>query len=119
MRSSWGLAAVAALVMAGCGGTTAKHVATPPPPAPEACSTGNHPGGAQITFTATTRDGGQPSADQIQTTLTKLCERLRSSGVAANVDPSGSDQLVVALPQGADAAREAQTLGRPGRLEFF
>ncbi|MEZ5126426.1 MAG: protein translocase subunit SecD [Thermoleophilia bacterium] len=77
-------------------------------------------GGLEVVFTAKTSDGGTPTSDQLDLTISILERRVNGFGVTESViQRQGADQISVALPGVQDVERALSTIGSTAQLEFY
>lgn len=76
-------------------------------------------GGLQVVMTATASDGGTPSAEDMDTTVTIIENRVNALGASeATVQLQGDDQILIQIPGLDDPDTALETLGTVGYLEF-
>lgn len=77
-------------------------------------------GGLEVVYTAKTSEGGTPTSDQIDKTISILERRVNGLGVTESViQRQGTDQISIALPGVKDPQQALNVVGKTAQLEFF
>ena len=77
-------------------------------------------GGVEVVYTARTADGGTPTQDQLDQTMSIMDRRVNGLGVTeSQVQKQGTDQISVALPGIEDPDQALAIIGKTAQLEFY
>lgn len=77
-------------------------------------------GGLEVIYTARTAEGGTPSSEQIDKTISILDRRVNGLGVTeSTIQKQGTEQIAVALPGIKDPEQALAIIGKTAQLEFY